>query len=515
VVETLEAGPTADAAELAHHAIAGSDFRRGLKYARGAGDRALELLAYEEAVRLYVTALDALDLVDRDNDELKCELLLAAAEARTRAGDSRAAKGTFLEAGTLARRLGLARHLARAALGYSGRIVWARPSGDEQLVPFLEEALGALSDDDIDLRVVLLARLAGALRDEPARERRDAISREALELARRTGNPSDLAYVLDARAHAIIAPDTVVECLQLSRELRGVAAEATDRERLVAANMLRVHAQLIVGDVADAEASLAEANRIASELRQPVQLWLLAANRALLALATGRLEEAETLMAEALPLGERAQPEHAIPHDRLQRYTLGCFRGELDGIEPELGALAADYPARPVFRCAHANCLARIGLASESQEAVDSLAADDFAVLPFDQEWLYGIALLADTCVLLQDEANAEVLYRLASPYSALNAVDVAEGFMGSISRYLGRLACLLGRVPEAIGHFEDAIKMNEHMGARPWLAYTQHDYAQLLSTSSKPGDLERGEMLLAASRAICHGLGMKDPSQS
>jgi tetratricopeptide (TPR) repeat protein len=513
VVGTLESAPGADPAELAHHAIAGSDFDRGLAHARRAGDRALELLAYEEAARLYGVALDALDLADPDNQELRCDLLLAAAEARTRGGDSAAAREVFVQAGMIARRLGLPRQLARAALGYSGRIVWARPSGDLRLVPFLEEALTALPEADVDLRVLLLARLAGALRDEPTRERRDALSREALELARQTGSPAAVAYALDARAHAIIAPDTVAECLGLSGELREAAMQEADRERVVASHMLRVHAQLIVGELADAETNLVEANRIANELRQPVQLWLLAANRALLALATGRFEEAQALMAEALPLGERAQPEHAIPHDRLQRYTFACFRGELDWIESELHALAADYPARPVFRCAYANCLARLGRAADAKHVLDTLAADDFAALPFDQEWLFAIALLADTCVLLSDDPTAEILYRLAHPYGALNAVDVAEGFMGSISRYLGLLAFQLGRVQDAAGHFEQALEMNERMGARPWLAYAQHDYARLLLARGEPGDDERADDMLTACRATFRALGMKEPS--
>ena len=136
----------------------------------------------EEAVRQYATALDALDLALPD-DAVRCDLLLALAEAEIRAGESSAAKRTFLEAGEIARRLDLVQPLAHAALGYSGRIVWARPSGDDRLVPFLEEAIAAVGETDPELHVVLLARLAGALRDEPTRQRRDALSGEALEVA--------------------------------------------------------------------------------------------------------------------------------------------------------------------------------------------------------------------------------------------------------------------------------------------------------------------------------------------
>jgi DNA-binding SARP family transcriptional activator len=509
VVQTLETEPKADVAELGHHAIAGSDFERGLGYARLAGDRALELLAYEEAVRLYGIALEALDLVDPDGDEVRCDLLLAVAEARIRSGDSAGAKRTFVEAGAVARRLGLARQLAHAALGYSGRIVWARASGDEALVPLLEEALAALGESHAELRILLLARLAGALRDEPSRDRRDALSREALDLARRRNEPAALAYALDARAHAILAPDTLAECLALSDELREVVVRAADRERLVAAQIFRVHVQLIVGDLADAEASLDAGARIAEELRQPVQLWLLASVRALLALATGRLVEAEALMADALPLGERAQPEHAIPQDRLQRYTLGCFRGDDGGLEPDLQELVVAYPARRVFLCVHANALARTGHQTEAKAIFDSLAPSGFAALPFDQEWLYGMGLLAETCVLLDDKATAAVLSRLLAPYGGLNAVDVGEGFMGSMSRYLGLLAGVLGRPDDAARHFEEAMEMNERMGARPWLAYTQHDYARLLADR----DPERAETLLAEARATYRELGMAEPN--
>ena len=139
-------------AELSHHAIAGSDFERGLRYARRAGDRALGLLAYEEAARLYQVSLDALELSDPDDERAKCELLLSLAEAEARAGDAPLAKQVFLEAATIARRLALPRELARAAAGYGGRILWARAGADRLLVPLLEEGLAGLDEDDIELR---------------------------------------------------------------------------------------------------------------------------------------------------------------------------------------------------------------------------------------------------------------------------------------------------------------------------------------------------------------------------
>ena len=145
-VEALEAfygdEPGPHLAELAHHSIAGRDFDRGLRYAARAADRALALLAYEESARLCEAALDALALGDLRDEKTRCELLLSLGEAEARAGNTAGAKRAFLNAADIARSLGLARELARAAAGYGGRIVWARAGGDDRLVPLLEEGAG-------------------------------------------------------------------------------------------------------------------------------------------------------------------------------------------------------------------------------------------------------------------------------------------------------------------------------------------------------------------------------------
>jgi DNA-binding SARP family transcriptional activator len=504
-LEALEAlygdEPGPQLAELAFHATAGGDFDKGLRYAWRAGDRALALLAYEESARLYETALEALDGVEPRDEKRRCELLLSLGEAEARAGNTPAAKRAFLEAARVARRLGLARELARGAVGYGGQIVWARAGDDDRLVPLLEEGLAALAKEDVELRARLQARLAGALRDQPSRDRRDTLSREAVELARRTDNPAALAYGLDGRAACIVGPDTVAECLALGSELCELAERGVDPERVVAGHFHRIIAQLQVGDIRGAEVDLAAASRIAHELRQPAHLWQVGGVQAMLALAAGRLDEADELARQAFALGERAQPTAAIPVYELQRYTLCDFRGELEAVEPVIQDLVYEYPARLVFRCALAYLHARLGRLPEAERALKDLARDDFSALPFDQEWLYGMSLLAETSALLDDTDSASVLYRLLAPWAALNVVDQAEGIRGSLSRYLGILAATTKRWEEAGPHFEEAVVMNERMGARPWLAHTHSDYARLLLARDEPGD--RGQALELAGRAL------------
>lgn len=462
-------------AEIAFHATAGGDYETARAAARRAGDRALSLLAYEEAARLYDVALAA-----KPDDATRCELLLARGEAEARAGSTSAAKHTFSEAAALARELELPQALARAAVGYGGRIVWSRAGDDPRLVPLLEEALTALDHEDVELEVRLLARLAGALRDDFSRNRRDACSMRAVELARATGNAAALCHALVGRAHAINAPDTIAEFRALATELCEVAAAIGDLERVEAGRMLHLMAANWVGDRPGADAALAAASEIADALKQPVHLWEVAGVRALQALAEGRFDEASALIDRALELGETAIPEAAVPHYRMHQYGLAEHTGGLAEIEPSIAELARSQQARPVFACAHAHLLAHLGRDAEARRVLVGL----LEALPFDQEWLFGMSLLAEAAVLLDERDLCSAAYDALAPWAGLHAIDQSEGCRGSVARYLGLLAATLGRPEEAAQHLERAIAENERMGFAPWAERTRADLERLVGAA-------------------------------
>jgi tetratricopeptide (TPR) repeat protein len=238
-------------------------------------------------------------------------------------------------------------------------------------------------------------------------------------------------------------------------------------------------------------------NQIAEELRQPVQLWQARIAQAMLALGLGLLSEGKELVTQALELGERPHPEMAIPAHRVQWYTLCELRGEAQKADSAIRDLVADYPNRPVFRCVLAHLHTQLGRTTEAMQELDDLAQHKFSVLPFDQEWLYGMSLLAETAATLRDKEAARVLYRLLKPWGGLNAADHPEGMRGSISRHLGLLSALLERPNQAAAHYEAALAMNARMSARPWLARTQHDYAQMLLARNRGSDHARALELI------------------
>ena len=439
-------------------------------------------------------------------------MLLALGDAHARAGDSPASKQAFREAAELAGDRGLREWLARAAVGYAGRIIWERQQDDDYLVPLLERALAALGSDDSALRVRLLSRLAGgplrSIRFPP--ERRFELSREAVEMARRLDDPATLAYALDAYVPANESPANTIETLELSTELLEVAGAAGDKERVLEAHEHRLERFFELGEIGKAQTELEAMAKLADELRQPAQRWLVVVCRARLTLHEGRFEEAERLIGQARELGEQALSWNAGVAFQVQSYMLRREQGRLDEALELVTHSAREYPDYELWECALASVAAALGMEAESKRAFEALAADDFADLPFDQNaWPVGMCLLAETAGSLGDASRASVLYELLLPYAGRVAVTYPELSTGSVSRYLGILAATAARWADAERHFQAALEANERIGARPWLAHTREDYARMLAARGNRGDRERGRELAAGALEGYRHLGM------
>ncbi|MBA2460865.1 MAG: AAA family ATPase [Actinobacteria bacterium] len=501
-------------AELAHHffkAAPGGEVDKALEYGRRAGEQAVNMTAYEEATRLYRMGLELLDLREPPDEELRCELLLRLGDSRARAGDMAGAKETFLEAATLAKTLNLAEQLGRAALGYGGRFVWEAARGDPHLLPLLEDALRELPEVDSHLRAKVLARLAaGPLRDDIDRKRRDVLSREAVEMARRLGDPATLAFALDGRYNAVWSPENLDERLDLSFELVSTATEAADKERALQAHHYRALALLEAGDIPGVYAELDAKAKLAEDLRQPAQRWYLASVRATLATFQGRFEEAEELIPQAFALGERAQGSIASIYRVIHLHALRDAQGRLDEHEEPVRRAVADFPTYVVLRCILAHLYGELQREREASALLEALAADDFAALPMNEEWLFGMSLLADVAAAVGNEGQVAAMYEVLLPYADLNAVSAPDSCRGSVSRNLGSLAARLGRRDAAMHHFDDALAMNARADARPWVAQTQYDYARMLHEVGGPDNTERTLQLLADCRRAAGELGMR-----
>jgi DNA-binding SARP family transcriptional activator/tetratricopeptide (TPR) repeat protein len=494
--------------ELAHHfalAAPGGDAAKAIDYARQAGDHASQLLAHEEAARLYELALSSLAM-DTAEETLECRLHLALGDALARGGDLARAKDAFLRAASIARSLGDAQALAAAALGYGGRIVWARAGTDHLVVHLLEEALDSLGDAVSPLRARLLARLGGALRDERDPARREAIGELAISIARQTGDRSALAYALLGLCAAYQASPDHARRLDVAAELEREAQLVGDKEAQCDVYMAQSLVYYELGRLDIVREGTAAMTALAEELRQPSQLWVATATQAMLALHDGRFADAEELIPAALALGRHSQETMAEVGYAFQLYELRREQDRSGEAYDLLARAATDVPARPVYRCALARLAVELERPAEARRLFEELAANEFEVVPRDQEWLLAAALLTEVCKALGDTPRAAVLYDAQRSYSGRIASDIYEGSAGAVDRALGILAAMLGRDSEAVAHLEAAIELNEQTGARPWAAYARVDLAEVLLDLA---DTARARDLLEEARATATTLGM------
>jgi tetratricopeptide (TPR) repeat protein len=263
-----------------------------------------------------------------------------------------------------------------------------------------------------------------------------------------------------------------------------------------------------LGRMPEARIEVESIARLADELRQPTHQWLADVCSARLALLEGRFVEAEMLIPRALSLGERAQSWNATVAFRLQLYLLRREQGRVAEVSEVVRGAVEEFPGYPVWRCAWSQITAELGLTGEARQTLDALADEDLAPLRFGEMWLVSMGFLAEAANALHDEDSAPVFYARLLPYADRVAVAYPEISTGSVARYLGLLAAASDHWSDAEGHYDDALVMNEQIGARPWLALTQRDYARMLLSRRAPGDREKAERLLGLAAAIDRELG-------
>jgi predicted ATPase len=244
-------------AELAHHFLqsaAVGDADKAIDYAARAGNAALGLLAYEEAVGHFQRALQALKLAHPGDYSRRCELLLALGQAQRAASDLAGARATYEQAAAVAKSVGAAEPLAWAALGLG--VEFTVGIVDEVEVRLLEEALAALGEADNVLRARVLARLGKALLWTRQEERRGALSEQAVQIARRIGDPGTLAAVLHDRDMAIWGFANAEERLDITGEVIKLAERSGDQDLAVRARASRIANLLELGDMPALEAEV-------------------------------------------------------------------------------------------------------------------------------------------------------------------------------------------------------------------------------------------------------------------
>jgi ATP/maltotriose-dependent transcriptional regulator MalT len=411
--------------------------------------------------------------------------------------------------------------LARAALGFAEYAL--APGGEQQQLALLEEASRALSSvEHAALRARVLGLLGGEYVWSFDAPRSEALTQEALAVARHLDDAPTLAYVLNERLWALIFSGTrrLPERVALSTELVAVANQLGDANLVLKGHRGRLLALLEAGDMAGVDAELTVLAPKAAASRQVVWLRMLTVWRTMRALVAGQFDAVAAYTAEQRAVMAQWHAESAGPEELSDCYMLIQLQ-RLRGEHAAAVALLADFVsghsswiragrAHWLVEAQHALLDAEQDRLADARAGFERLLAGNTAELRHGGGAAAALAALAEVCAVLGDRVQAARLYPLLHPYAG-GTIVFRWGYacVGAAEYYLGLLAQTQQQGERAAQHFEAALDLNERMGARPYLARTQTAYAALLLARGQRSDRSHARALVEAALQTYMDLGM------
>jgi hypothetical protein len=503
---------------LANHALeaaAGAgDPTRAAELAEQAANAAGAVLAYEDAAALLRRAGSMLKRRGR-SIERRAEIQCTLGEMLQRASLGDQASQALSQASELAQAAGRSDLVARSALGLGGIGVTIL-GADPAIVAKLEQSLSAIGPHHPELRVRLLARLAIELAYEAEPSRREAISAEALALARRTGDPAALAAALGARHVTIWGPEGCPERLDLAGEMLALAEQAGDRELALQARNWRFVDLLELGDGRAVREELEAYAEASVQARLPAFAWYVPLWRATLALLEGRIAEGVELSRRARDLGRQAADANAdgfFAEQVLLRMVVQARLRDLDpadaGADVDVAERAHVGPAWRAFRFTFAWWHAEREELDQARDDFEAAIADGLSTLPRDVNWLAALTSATEACVLLEDLTRARELRTLLAPYATRMAVTArGASHGGSVAYLIARLAALCGDQTAADQMFSDAANRDKLAGAPAFVLRDLRAHESFLRSTGRNLDADR---LLRRAADLARSLGLDD----
>ena len=468
VAEVLEHMAQVPAPVLAHHfaaAVPLTPADRAVHYHRLAADAAMARLAYDVAAEHLGTALDLGVREPRDRAALE----LWRGEALVRAGSSLHALDAYRTAAAVGRDAGDGELLARAAIGYENAC-WRPAFVDVGARELLEEALVALGPDTSQLRGHVQAGLARACDFVGDVSAASAARADAIACARSLDDRRGLATVLMRSYWSRSSEPMEAISAQLSEAIQ-VGAELGDLEIQTEAMQWHVAALMGLGDLETARRELETALGLATRSTQPFLLHVGEHYRSAIALADGRLDEADAAAQRSHEWSRLLTGRDASGVYGVQMFNIRREQGRLGGLAPVLRVLARESTG--AWQPGLAALLTDLRLEDEAREVLGGIRERGLDHLRHGL-WLAALVYLTDAVTHLGDARFAEALYAELEPFAGGN-VMIGHGvaLLGSADRYLGMLAATTGDLRDAERRFTSAEARDRAMDSATWTAHT------------------------------------------
>ena len=507
----IDAGETDRWSELALHLdAAGGNYRNDAIYAwREAGRRATERLAFEEAVRSYRRALETFGEGPRFPPAERCALILELAGALLTQGDVESGQQWCREAFAVARTLDDANLMAEAALTYGTAIVVAKV--DRELVAMLEESLARLPQDDAAARARVAARLAAAMQPAPNPAEPMRTARDAIRLARTTGDERVIHDVLKSAISALMDFAPAVERAPLNREFEALARKFGDVPGEFRSNLRLMIDAGELGDRRMLDDTIDACERLANRIGLPHYQWRAASAKAMQAMIEGRYDAAMEYLEQAEQLAEAAGDVGAQLTIPVQRFAIlyewdSPRATPFEVIERQLSAVFAQMPdaeiyARPVF----ASFCCRSGRTDTGRSLTDEYVVERI----FAGGDRFCLARLGEVAASNRNLALVERALDALRPYESHCATMGMMGmhWAGPVAYTLALLCAALGRLEEAADHFARALDISRRMRAQPMIARI---YEGMWELTRQCGDAEAARKYASEAAAIVGRLHLR-----
>jgi class 3 adenylate cyclase len=501
IAELLDGRASTPIEALAHHyleAAVSGVAPRAVECACAAAGTALDRLAWEDAVRLYERALEAVDIFDDDDPGLRAEILSEMARALQVGGLAEPAHERALAAAALARQAGDAARLAFAGMAYQGELgMWASPS-DPVGAEIMREGLAGLGTERPDVRARALSALAHGLVLAPggvALPEADA----AVAAAREAGDTHALCHALLVRAWAVRGVLPVAQRLDAANEAVATARAADDRFHEISSQYLLGNALLNNAQLDEAAAAF-----VATDFRGALEDWAIADFRGSHALAEGRFEEAAVLVDAAHALGNAIGDTNDGVR-ALQRWSIARLAGDFDAArhwQAECAATAVGL----VFPTEAMNALSA-GEHDEARDLVAVWARDIQDLVPEIMRYSaihYVSQLVFELDPLEGLEAWPEYAERFPDELIGADA-----GLIGASDAGRGRFAAVKGDLDRAVELLEAGHAMHARLELHQLSVETGLDLGIVLLRRDKAGDGDRATALLRTTAELASTIGM------
>jgi tetratricopeptide (TPR) repeat protein len=452
----------ASVAELARHwmqATRVSDTARARDSAREAGEAALGALAPADAAAYFRQAVLLHEQTRQPDATTRIDLLTQLGTAERLSGNPEH-RETLLRACRLALAEGDGARLAAAALANNVGTFSTYGGVDVERVEMLEAAIELTTDPH--QRALLLGTLANELTYSGNYPRRRQLADAALAAARTTGDRTLVVRVMNLIFYSLWVPETLAERVALTEESRAILESVDDPLVLFWADISNYLNLVQSGRVEEADELLAHTTGLADRLGQPALQWRSAHRAACRQLLAGDADAAEDAARRAFDYGERAGDAAAVVYFKSQTMCVHWLRGTMR----ELGdRIRGDVPRSPNAVASLALIFGESGRLGDVDRLLDRETAAGFSNLTRDPAYVSSLSMFAEGAVLSGHREAAAQLHQLLLPFADQVGFDGVTT-VGALEHYLGALAIVLGHLDEAVERLDRTAAFHERIHA-------------------------------------------------